>query len=228
MPQRKNVRSDAPARVLIVDDHPAVREALQLWVSRHADLQACGEAATGQEALQLIETTRPDIAVVDLHIKHESGLELIKRIRSRHPNLPILVWSMLNESAYAERVLRAGAQGYVNKEQAAEQIITAIYRVLDGKCYLSEPTAERLLRRTIQGRGRSDIAEKPLVDQLSDRELEAFEWIGRGLDTQEVAKRMHVSAKTVETYRARIKEKLGIDRHGELVRQAVEWVLQGG
>lgn len=228
MLRRKNTPGDAPARVLIVDDHPAVREALELWISRQPDLQTCGQAASSHEALEFIETARPDIAVVDLHIKHESGLELIKRIRSRAPRLPILVWSMLDEAAYAERVLRAGAQGFVNKEQAADQIITAIYRLLEGKCYLSEPTAERLLRRSIQGRRKVEVGDTPLVDQLSDRELEAFEWIGRGLDTREVAQRMHVSIKTIETYRARIKDKLGIDRHSELVRLAVEWVSQGG
>lgn len=228
MPRRKIASSDAPARVLIVDDHPAVREALRLWISRQPDLQTCGEAANSQEALRLIEETRPDVAVVDLLIKHDSGLELIKRIRSHHRHLPILVWSMLDERTYAERALRAGAQGYVNKEQAADQIITAIYRVLEGKCYLSEPTSEQLLRRAIQGRRKVAAAETPLVEQLSDRELEAFEWIGRGLDTREVAQRMHVSTKTIETYRTRIKDKLGIDRHSELVRLAVEWVLQGG
>lgn len=225
-PHTRPAPRDTPAKVLIVDDHPAVREALRLWISRQADLQICGEAADSPEALQLVDSTDPDVAVIDLLLKAESGLELIKRIRSHHHRVAIVVWSMLDEATYAERVLRAGAQGFVNKEQASTQIITAIYRVLEGKYFLSEPTADRLLQRAMHTRDHADGPQVIPAEKLSDRELETFQWIGRGLSTTEIAEKMHVSTKTIETYRARIKDKLCIATHNELVCRAVEWVLQ--
>jgi DNA-binding NarL/FixJ family response regulator len=212
------------ARVLIVDDHPAVREALSQRISRQPDLQVCGEAAGVTEALQLVETSAPDVAVVDISLKDGSGLDLIKRIAARNNRVLILVWSMFDASIYAERALRAGARGYINKEQATDQIINAIQQVLDGKVYLPEPVADQLLNRAVGGG--SSVAGLLPSEALSDRELEAFQFIGQGLETREIAQRMHISTKTVETYRARIKEKLNLDSHNDLMRRAVEWVLQ--
>jgi DNA-binding NarL/FixJ family response regulator len=214
------------ARVLIVDDHPVVREGLALWIARQPDLEVCGEAADVATALQLVAATRPDVAVIDISLKAGNGLDLIKRLRSRDDSVRMLVWSMYSESLYAERALRAGALGYVNKEHAADQILEAIRRVLAGKVYLSEPLADRLLLRAVGG-GEAPAGRSP-VDLLSDRELEVFRLIGQGLDTHQAAERMHVSPKTVETYRARIKEKLGLKDGAGLVRCALQWELEGG
>jgi DNA-binding NarL/FixJ family response regulator len=213
------------ARVLIVDDHPAVREGLALRIARQPDLEVCGEADDIGAALRLVEDLEPDIAVIDISLKTGSGIDLIKRIRAHHESVRMLVWSMHSEQLYAERALRAGAMGYITKEQATEQIITAIRRVLDGKLFLSEPTAELLLNRVV-GSNEQAVARLP-VENLSDREIEVFRLIGQGLGTQQIAARMHLSAKTIETYRARIKEKLNIASATDLVRRALQWGLEG-
>lgn len=211
-----------PARILIVDDHPAVREALALRISRHADLFVCGEAAELAEALQLVSETKPDVAVIDIGLKTGNGLDLIKRIKARGESVRMLVWSMYQESLYAERVLQAGALGYITKEQATDKIVDAIRRVLDGKIYLSEDMTDKLLIRIHGGTtlGQSNRPE----ECLSDRELEVFQLIGNGLETQEIATRLNVSPKTVETYRFRMKEKLHINDSKELFRRAMRWV----
>jgi DNA-binding NarL/FixJ family response regulator len=211
-------------RVLIVDDHPAVREGLALRISRQDNLEVCGEAADVVEALHLVASTSPDIAVIDIMLQNGNGIDLIKRIKSRYDSVRMLVWSMYSESLYAERALRAGASGYINKEQATSQIIAAIQQVLEGKIYVSGPLGEQLLNRAL-GKGRAGLSESP-VETLSDRELEVFQHLGRGLDTQQIAERMHVSPKTVETYRSRIKEKLELSGANELISRAVQWVLE--
>ena len=215
---------EKPARVLIVDDHPALREALALRIGRHPDLEVCGEAADAGEALRLVDETRPDVAVVDLSLKSGDGLDLIKRIKDRDDRVRMLVWSMHSESLYAERALRAGAMGYVNKDQATGTIIEAIRRVLEGKVWLSEAMSERMLQRAV-GPGRTEAAGSP-VDALADRELEVFRLIGEGLKTSEIADRLHLSVKTVETYRDRIRKKLDLASGAELARHATEWVLK--
>ncbi len=220
----KQSKTGHPARVLIVDDHPALREALTLRIGRHPDLEVCGEAADAGEALRIIEETQPDVAVVDLSLKSGDGLDLIKRIKDRNHHIQMLVWSMHSESLYAERVLRAGAMGYVNKDQATDTIILAIRRVLEGKVWLSEAMAERMLRRAV-GPAQPGDTGSPL-DILADRELEVFRLIGEGLKTVEVAEQLHLSVKTVETYRDRIRKKLNIGSGVELVRLATEWVLK--
>jgi DNA-binding NarL/FixJ family response regulator len=217
-------KSNPPAKILIVDDHPAVREALAQRISRQPEFRVCGEAAGIADALRLVDATNPDVAVVDISLKDGSGIDLIKRIKAHNDHVLILVWSMYDASIYAERALRAGASGYINKEQATDQIINAIHHVQEGKVYLSEPMAEHLLNRAVGGR--KSPAGLPPSDCLSDRELEAFQFIGQGLDTREIAQKMHVSTKTVETYRARIKDKLNLGSHNDLIRRAVEWVLQ--
>jgi DNA-binding NarL/FixJ family response regulator len=212
------------ARVLIVDDHPAVREALALRIGRQPDLEVCGEAADPGEALRLVVEARPNVAAVDVSLKSGNGIDLIKRIRDRAARVRMVVWSMHSESLYAERALRAGAMGYVNKDQATDTIVEAIRRVLDGKIWLSPPMTERMLQRTV-GAGRLRVTQSP-VDDLSDRELEAFQLIGRGRTTEQIATEMHVSPKTVETFRARIKDKIGLSNVSELVRYATQWSIE--
>ena len=219
MPRNETAK---PARVLIVDDHPAVREALALRISRNADLLVCGEASDLAEALQLISETKPDVAVIDIGLKTGNGLDLIKRIKARGETVRMLVWSMYQESLYAERVLQAGALGYITKEQATDKIVDAIRRVLEGKIYLSEAMTEKLLIR-IQAGSALGQGHRP-EECLSDRELEVFQLIGSSLDTQEIATRLNVSPKTVETYRFRMKEKLNITDSKELFRRALHRV----
>lgn len=213
-----------PACILIVDDHPAVREALAAWISRQPDLEICGEAAEAGEAMRLIADTRPDLAVIDISLKNGSGIDLIKRIVSRNDNVRILVWSSHSESLYAERALRAGALGYVSKEQAMDKMMEAIRQVLDGKVYLSESMISKLLYRTV-GDGGKEIARSPL-DSLADRELEVFRLVGEGVKTSTIAERLHLSVHTVETYRERIKQKLDLNSGAELVHFATRWVLE--
>jgi DNA-binding NarL/FixJ family response regulator len=209
----------AQSKILIVDDHQAVREGLALHLSQQPDLSVCGEAGEVAEALHKVEQTRPDLAIVDLTLKNGHGLELIKRMKSHHPDIKILVWSMHPESLYAERVFHAGARGYVNKEHATEEIITAIHKVLKGETFLSE-SAARYLPMTLAG-----AASSPM-DKLSDRELETFELLGQGMNTQQIAARLHLSPKTIETYRGRIKDKLNVDSGTELMQRAMQWVME--
>jgi DNA-binding NarL/FixJ family response regulator len=214
------------ARVLIVDDHPAVREALALRIGRQPDLEVCGEAADMSEALRLITETQPDVAVVDISLKTGSGIDLIKRIKDRNDHVRLLVWSMHSESLYAERTLRAGALGYINKDQATDRIVEAIRHVLAGKVWLSEAMAERLLQRAV-GEGRPEVMRSPL-DALADRELEVFRLIGEGVRTTEIAERLNLSVKTVETYRDRIRQKLDLSDGTKLAHYATQWVLENG
>lgn len=216
-------RPPAPtARILLVDDHPLVREGLTLRISRQPNLSVCGEASTLAEALQQFEQHRPDLVIVDITLKDGNGLDLIQRLKSREPAVRILVLSMHDESVYAERALRAGALGYINKQEARELVIDAILRVLEGKLYLSPAAQERLL--TVASRGPEELL-RPAVSTLTNRELEVFEAIGRGLTTSEIAKQLHLSIKTVETHRQRVKTKLNLTTSAELAREAVQWVL---
>lgn len=216
------LKSPHATRILIVDDHPAVREALALRIAREADLDVCGEAGDLPEALKLVAETQPDLVVIDMGLKSGSGLELIKRLKSRDSSMRMLVWSMFSEALYADRALRAGAHGYITKDHATEKIIEAIRRVREGKVYLSEPMTERVMTRAV---GSSSARDRlPTVEQLSDRELEVFQMIGEGLDTRQVAAKMKLSPKTVETYRSRIKEKLDLKTANELTHRAIHWV----
>jgi DNA-binding NarL/FixJ family response regulator len=214
------------ARVLIVDDHPAVREALAFRISRQPDLEVCGEAADTSDALRMVAEILPDAIVVDISLKTGNGIDLIKRIKDRNRDIRILVWSMHSESLYAERALRAGALGYINKDQATDRIVKAIRRVLDGKVYLSEAMADRMLQRAVGG-AREEVTHSP-VDVLADRELEVFRLIGGGMKTAEIAERLHLSVKTVETYRDRIRQKLNLSDGTRLSHFATQWVLENG
>ena len=225
MPPSK-LKARPPAKVLIVDDHPAVREALAIRIAAQPDLEVCGEAADVNEALRLAAAADPDVAVIDIALKDGNGLDLIRRLRARNDRFRTIVWSMYSEDLYAERALRAGAMGYINKEQATGKIIEAIRQVLDDKIYLSPAMTEKLLRRTVGPAGQ-EAGQSPF-ESLSDREMEVFRLIGQGLKTQEIAGRLHLSVKTVETYRDRIREKLGLADGAELARSALRWSLENG
>ncbi len=213
------------ARILIVDDHPAIREALAMRIGRHPDLEVCGEAADLSEALRLVADTQPDAAVIDISLKTRCGIDLIERIKERNDPVRILVWSTHSESLYAERALRAGAMGYINKDQATEKIVEAIRRVLEGKVYLSEAMTEAMLQRAVGQR--EEVTRSPL-DALANRELEVFRLIAQGIKTAEIAEQLHVSVKTIETYRDRIRQKLDLSDGAELAHYATKWMLENG
>ena len=208
-------------RVLIVDDHPIVRQGLAQLIEQEPDLEVCGEASDADSAVTSMDELEPDVALVDLMLKGASGTDLIKNLKSRHPSTPLLVISMHDEAVYAERALRAGAHGYIMKEEATGQVLTALRKVLGGDVYVSDRMVGHILRRMVGGAGSATG-----VDALSDRELEVFQWIGRGLAVPEIAQRLSVSPKTVETYRAHIKEKLNLANSAEVMRFAVQWFDQ--
>jgi DNA-binding NarL/FixJ family response regulator len=224
MVKRKIRAKNRATNVLIVDDHPAVREALAIRIAREADLKVCGEAADLAEAVRLAVATNPDVAVIDLALKSGSGIDLIKRLREKHERLLMIVWSMYSEDLYAERALRAGARGYINKEQATGKIIEAIRQVLNGKVYLSAAMTEKLVKRHVGASGR-DPNNTPITT-LSDRELEVFRLIGQGVKTSDIAARLHLSLKTVETYRDRIRQKLNFRDGTEMACYATQWLLE--
>ena len=207
-------------RILLVDDHPVVRDGFADVINREADLMVCAVAEDRAGALQAIETCHPDLIVVDLTLKNSSGLELIKDIHVRWPKLLMLVVSMHNENLYAERVLRAGARGYITKQQATRDILQAIRRVSSGGIYLNESTGAAVLARlaaTPQAEGGA------ILDLLTDRELQVFELTGQGCNTREIAGQLHIDMKTVETYRLRIKEKLHLETSSDLLKMAIRW-----
>jgi DNA-binding NarL/FixJ family response regulator len=212
----------APIKVLVVDDHPVVREGLAMRIATQPDLEVCGEAEDLPGAMALLTSVRPDLAIIDIALKRGNGLDLVGRIRERYPAVRVLVWSMYPDNLYAERALRAGAQGYLHKGRATSQLLDAIRAVLAGKVYVSEELSSDLLHRVTSGRK----LERSPIEQLSNRELETFELIGQGQTTEQIAVKMNVSPKTVETYRARIKEKLDVSNVTELVMRATQWVLQ--
>ena len=208
-------------KILIVDDHPLMRKGLAMTLNAEPDLNVCGQVADAEEALGALEEYDPDLAIVDISLPGMSGLELIKHMHALRPALRTLVVSRHDEALYAERAIRAGARGYVMKLEASDMIVKAVRRVLNGGIYVSEEINERLLLGLAAGR--QELAQSPL-EVLSDRELEVFELTGRGLGTREIAERLHLSVKTVESYRARIKDKLNLKTAAELMQHAVQWV----
>lgn len=209
-------------KILIVDDHPIVRRGLVELIEDESDLIVCGEADDAGDALRMLDTNRPDLCLVDISLKGMNGLELIKQIKSRDEDIKMLVSSMHDETLYAERALRAGAMGYINKNEATEMLVSAIRQALEGRVYLSNRMSERLLERVFLGQKKKQSWS---IDTLTDRELEVFELIGQGLTTRQIAARLHLSPKTVETYRDNIKSKLNLTTSSELVRHAVKWAL---
>jgi len=209
-------------KVLIVDDHPIVREGLDRLLSRQEDLVVCGQAEDASQALSLLETARPDLAIVDISLASGNGLDLVRQMRAKNTEIRILVSSMHDETLYAERALRAGARGYINKQQATDKIVEALRRILDGRIYLSDRMTDRLLSRVADTSEQKKIS----VDRLSNRELQVLERIGNGLGTAEIATRMNLSVKTVETYRQRIRQKLSLKNGAALASFASRWVLE--
>ena len=208
------------AKIFLVDDHPLVREWLTTLINQEPNLIVCGEAEDAAHALRDIAAKQPDIAIVDLSLKGSPGLELIKTLKAKLPNVAVIVLSMHDEKLYAERAIRAGARGYVMKRESTKKIIGAIHQVLQGKLWVSDQMTAAFAERFVGGqRGNSES----LISQLSDRELEVFNLLGRGLETRQVAETLNVSIKTVQAYCARIKDKLQLANASELLREAIRW-----
>src|ERR1700720_808360 len=219
----KTVNGNSTTRkkmVFVVDDHPIVRQGLTLLINQEVDLAVCGEAEEMHSALASILAVRPDILIVDISLNGPDGLELLKNIRISSPRLPVLILSMHDESIYAERALRAGANGYIMKQEAAEKVLVALRRILSGEIYVSEKIANSMLQHYVRGANPSEASS---VSELTDRELEVFRLIGEGHGTRRIAESLHLSIKTVESYQAHIKEKLSLRSARELVQHAVEW-----
>jgi DNA-binding NarL/FixJ family response regulator len=222
-PKNPGVRA---SRVFIVDDHPATREGLASRLAVEPDFEVCGEAADLGSAIRDIPALDPDVVVIDLGLRKGDGLELVKRLKDRETRAKMLVWSWRSEKLYAERALRAGASGFVGKDTATAEIVDALRRILTGDVYLSPEMMSVIVRRNVAGLDQ-DVTENALAE-LSNRELEVFQLTGQGLDTVQIADRLKVSPKTVETYKARIKEKLGLDTGGEMLFRAMRWVIENG
>jgi DNA-binding NarL/FixJ family response regulator len=205
--------------VFIVDDHPLLRQGLALLVNRERDLAVCGEAEEAQTAMREIVAKKPDILIADISLNGPDGLDLLKSLRMLYPNLPVLILSMHDESIYAERALRARANGYIMKQEATEKVLVAVRRILGGDIYLSDRMANKLLHQYISG-APADMSSRLSV--LSDRELEVFRLIGEARSTRQIAEKLHLSIKTVETYQAHIKDKLPLHSGRELVQHAIQ------
>lgn len=211
--------------VFIVDDHPLLRQGLALMINRENDLTVCGEAEEALAAMHAISQRLPDIIIVDISLNGPDGLDLLKNIRSSHPALPVLILSMHDEATYAERALRARANGYIMKHEATEKVLVAVRRILNGEIYLSDRIANKMLQQYIGG---ASTALQTRVSALSDRELEVFRSIGEGRSTRQIADELHLSVKTVETYQAHLKEKLALRSGRELIQHAIQWKINEG
>jgi len=217
----QNESNENKRKVLVVDDHPIVREGLADLINKEKGIVVCGWAEDIPNTIKAIKKLKPDIVTVDISLQGVSGLELIKDIRTHFPSLPILALSVHQESLYAERAIRAGAKGYITKQEATKKVITAIRQVLDGRLYLSEKMKEKVLH-SLLGDKRSRAGASP-IDRLTDRELEVFSLLGQGRGTRQIAEQLCLSAKTIETYRSRIKEKLSLNSASELLLYAFQW-----
>src|ERR1700736_205307 len=207
-------------RVLIVDDHPIVRQGLRRVMENEDDLIVCGEAETARDARTAIKELTPDVVIADISLKQGDGIELVRDVRAHHPQLPILVLSMHDEAIYAERMLSAGANGYIMKQAASEQFLVSLRRVLDGGIYVSEAIGNNMIQKFAAGG--SYISANP-IDRLSNRELQILHMIGKGMSTRETAETLNLSIKTVESHRQRIKRKLNLNTGTQLVQYAVNW-----
>ena len=216
-----SVAKKARRKVFLIDDHAVVRNGLAELINQAADLIVCGEAASAQEALAKIEGAGPDIVIVDLSLGEVGGLELLKILKASHPALPALVLSMHEETYYAERCLRAGARGYIMKKEAIEQVEHAVRQVLDGRVYVSPKMSDEFLQAVTRSGGARPGSP---VSRLTDRELEVFECIGEGLGASEIAKKLHLSVKTIESYQAKLKDKLNLKDTSQLFQYALHWV----
>jgi len=212
--------NDSKARIYLVDDHPLVRESLTNLIDQQSDMVVCGEAEDAAQAVRDIAARQPDVAIMDISLKSSSGLELIKLVKAKLPRIGIIVLSMHDEKLYAERCIRAGARGYVMKGESTKRIIAAIRQVLEGKLCLSGQIAASFAEKFV---GKSAPGGETPLEDLSDRELEVFNLLGRGLETRQVADSLNVSIKTVQAYCARIKQKLRLSTATELLREAIRW-----
>lgn len=220
---QKNLVGKRATRVLIVDDHALLRDGMRLMIDSQSDLEVCGEADDEADAVQKYRRLHPDLVIVDIALKTGSGIEAIKRIKGHDPDARIVVSSMHEETIYGERALLAGAMAFVSKQDPSGTLLTAMRQVLNGEMYFSSQLTQRLLRRAS---GTSVAETASPVDCLTDRELEAFTFIGQGLSSREIASRMHISPKTADRYRENIKRKLGIKSSSELIHHATLWVGQ--
>jgi len=214
--------SQKPATILIVDDHPMVRDGLTMRISTQSDLRVCGEAATEEEALAKVQSHNPDLLIIDLSLKSGHGLEVIKQVKSHHPQVKMLVMSAFEESLYAERALRAGALGYLNKQESNEKVLEAIRTVLRGEWFVSPEITQRLVQQALG----NPVEKKSPIERLTDRELDIFRMIGQGLTTSAIASQLFISTHTIDTHRENIKRKLDVKNAGELTRTAVQWALE--
>ena len=210
-------------RIYIVDDHPLVRQGLSQIVASEADMEICGEAEDSPAAIRGVGEANPDAIIVDISLKGANGLELIKNLKAIHEDIPILVFSMHDETIYAQRALRAGAKAYVMKKESPSKVVDAIRKIIQGEIYVSLSVADQVLHQIVSGPG--NVSTSP-VDRLTDRELEVVQLIGRGLSSREVAESLHLSVKTIESHRAHVKEKLSLRNATELVQFSVQWVDQ--
>lgn len=209
-------------KVLVVDDHPLLRQGLALLINQQHDMLVCGEAEEAHAAMQAIAEKRPDIIILDISLKGPDGLELLKSIRGLYPDLPVLILSMHDEAIYAERALRARANGYIMKQEATEKVLVALRRIFNGDVYLSDNMSKKMLQQYIDG---APSLLQSRIASLSDRELEVFRRIGEGRGTREIAEELHLSVKTVETYQAHIKDKLSLRSGRELIQHAIQWKI---
>jgi DNA-binding NarL/FixJ family response regulator len=223
LPKTEKPVSPEKKRVLIVDDHPVFRHGITALINAECDLVVCGEASSSPLALEAMRKLKPDIALLDISLPGANGIELVKMMKAESPKLPLLILSMHDESLYALRALKAGALGYVMKAEALTHVLDALRKALNGEIYVSPRMSERLIFQAIQT---NDGKAGSPVDRLSDRELEVLAFLGSGLSTKEIAAKLNLSVKTIETHRAHIKEKLGFRDAAEMVRFAVEWVAQ--
>jgi DNA-binding NarL/FixJ family response regulator len=220
MNSNPSVAAARKRRIFLVDDHPLVREGLANLINGQNDLVVCGEAEDSAGAITGIAKTRPDVALVDISLKNESGLELVKNLESQFPLVALIVLSMHDEALYAERALRAGARGYVMKRESTKSVLASIRRVLEGGVYVGERVVNSMARRFTSSPKGDDSSP---VERLSDRELEIFRLLGQGRTTAQIAEDLHLSLKTVQAYCARAKEKFGVSSLGELLRAAIRW-----
>lgn len=206
--------------ILIVDDHPVVREGLEAILNHEQDLWVCGQAEDAAGAMEAIAELKPNVAIVDISLKQSDGIELTKTLKARYPDIAVIVLSIHDESVYAERVLLAGAQGYLMKDAAADHIVIAVRRVLRGEIYVSDAVSNKFLH--IIAGDKAGTTKTP-IESLSDREFETFRLIGQGYKASQIAAQLHLSVKTIETYRSRIKEKLGLDNAAQLLQYSISW-----
>jgi DNA-binding NarL/FixJ family response regulator len=220
-----NDRSTDHIRVYLVDDHPAIREAIRDTIESTIDMEICGETNSADDAFHDIEEMKPDVAVVDISLNDAHGLDLVQNVRAQYPEVRMVVYSMYDENVYAERAIRAGASGYLMKSEPTKNIIEAVRSAHDGEVYLSRKMSSRILNKVAMGR-----TSEPsfAIDELTDREMAVFQMLGQGYSVQEIQDRLSLSRKTIETYRRRAKEKLGFDTVSELLQYAVQWTYGQG